>query len=192
MRLGVFDDVAQGRHGQLAPEEKQSAMERFASGAARVLVSTTIVEVGLDVRAANVILIEDAQRFGLAQLHQLRGRVGRAGQRSACLLVHEAASEESRDRIRILCESSDGFRIAEEDLRLRGPGELFGRRQSGLPGFRFGDLRRDLPLFEQARALAQQLLAVDPELAQAAHAGTREALARLSESDRAVVKEEAG
>jgi ATP-dependent DNA helicase RecG len=179
-------------HGKLAPEEKQSAMERFAAGEVRVLVATTIVEVGIDVRAANVILIEHAERFGLAQLHQLRGRVGRAGQRSACLLVHEAASEESRERIRIMCESSDGFRIAEEDLRLRGPGELFGRRQSGLPGFRFGDLRRDLPLFGRAQALAQQLLAADPELEQEQHAGTREALDRLSESDRAVVKEEAG
>jgi ATP-dependent DNA helicase RecG len=198
--LEAFDELSQRfarhgvalLHGQLAPEQKQQAMERFTRGEARVLVSTTIVEVGVDVAAANVILIEHAERFGLAQLHQLRGRVGRAGQRSACLLVHEAASEEARERVRILCECSDGFRIAEEDLRLRGPGELFGRKQSGLPGFRYGDLRRDLPLLQQAQALAQTLIARDPGLSQPAHEGARRALRSLSESDRAVVKEEAG
>jgi ATP-dependent DNA helicase RecG len=197
--LEVFDELSQRLevgvallHGQLPAEQKQLAMERFARGEVRVLVSTTIVEVGIDVRAANVMMIEHAERFGLAQLHQLRGRVGRAGQRSACLLVHEAASEESRDRIRILCESSDGFRIAEEDLRLRGPGELFGRRQSGLPGFRFGDLRRDMPLLERAQELARALIARDPELIAPEHDGARQALARLAESDRAIVKEEAG
>jgi ATP-dependent DNA helicase RecG len=198
--LETYDDLAQRferfgvalLHGQLAPEQKQLAMERFISGAARVLVSTTIVEVGVDVPAANVILIEHAERFGLAQLHQLRGRVGRGGQRSACLLVHEAASEEARERVRILCESSDGFKIAEEDLRLRGPGELFGRKQSGLPGFRYGDLRRDLPLLQRAQSLAQALIARDPELAAPEHEGARQALAGLADSDRAVVKEEAG
>jgi ATP-dependent DNA helicase RecG len=195
----VFDELSQLLpvnvallHGQLPAEQKQLAMERFANGDARVLVSTTIVEVGLDVRAANVMMIEHAERFGLAQLHQLRGRVGRAGQRSACLLVHDAVGEEARDRIRILCESSDGFRIAEEDLLLRGPGELFGRRQSGLPGFRFGDLRRDLPLFQRAQALARALLADDPQLEAPEHEGARLALARLAESERAIVKEEAG
>jgi ATP-dependent DNA helicase RecG len=197
--LEVFDELSRSLpvgvallHGQLPAEEKQLAMQRFASGQARVLVSTTIVEVGLDVSAANVILIEHAERYGLAQLHQLRGRVGRAGQRSACLLVHEAASEEARERIRILCESSDGFRIAEHDLRLRGPGELFGRRQSGLPGFRFGDLRRDLPLLSRAHELARSVLARDPRLAAPEHEGVRTALERLARSDRAIVKEEAG
>jgi ATP-dependent DNA helicase RecG len=179
-------------HGQLPPEEKQLAMERFAGGEARVLVSTTIVEVGLDIPRANVMLIEHAERFGLAQLHQLRGRVGRAGQRSACLLVHEAQSEESRERIAVMCSSSDGFRIAEEDLRLRGPGELFGRKQSGLPGFRFGDLRRDLPLLQRAQQLAQRVIERDPLLTQPEHEAARRALLALAESDRAVVKEEAG
>ena len=179
-------------HSKLAPEARQQALERFVGGQARVLVSTTIVEVGLDVTAANVMLIEQAERFGLAQLHQLRGRVGRGGQRSACLLVHEAASEEARARIAVMCESHDGFRIAEEDLKLRGPGELFGRKQSGLPGFRFGDLRRDLPLLQRAQALAAEVIAADPELIADAHAGARVALERLAHSDRAVVKEEAG
>jgi ATP-dependent DNA helicase RecG len=179
-------------HGRLSDEAKVLAMERFVSGASRVLVATTIIEVGIDVRRANVILIEHAERFGLAQLHQLRGRVGRGGQRSACLLVHEAASEESRARMRILCETSDGFRIAEEDLQLRGPGELFGRRQSGLPGFRFGDLRRDTEWLERARQAAEALMACDPHLDQPAHAGARAAIERFQQGVRAVVKEEAG
>jgi ATP-dependent DNA helicase RecG len=179
-------------HGALDAEARASALSRFASGQVRVLVSTTIVEVGLDVRAANVMLVENAERFGMAQLHQLRGRVGRAGQHSACLLVHEASSDESRARIAALCASHDGFRIAEEDLTLRGPGELFGRKQSGLPGFRFGDLRRDLPLLQRAQGLAREVIEADPELTRPEHAGARAALAMLAEGDRAVVKEEAG
>jgi ATP-dependent DNA helicase RecG len=179
-------------HGRLRPEDKQRVMERFVSGDARVLVSTTIVEVGIDVPRANVILIENAERFGLAQLHQLRGRVGRGGQRSACLLVHRATNEDARARIAALCETSDGFRIAEEDLRLRGPGELFGHRQSGLPGFRFGDLRRDAPVLARARDAAQQVIAGDPELEQPEHQAARRALARWNEGARSVVREEAG
>lgn len=179
-------------HGRLPSAEKQRAMDSFVAGETRVLVSTTVIEVGVDVARANVMLIEHAERFGLAQLHQLRGRVGRAGQPSACLLVHDAKGEEARARVAILCESHDGFRIAEEDLRLRGPGELFGRRQSGLPGFRFGDLRRDGPLLERARDAAQRVIEVDPELLQHEHAAARVALDRLADSPHAVVKEEAG
>jgi ATP-dependent DNA helicase RecG len=179
-------------HGRLPADKKQAAMERFASGQVRVLVSTTIIEVGIDVPQANVILIENAERFGLAQLHQLRGRVGRSGQRSACLLVHQAVGEEARARMRVMCETSDGFRIAEEDLRLRGPGEIFGHRQSGLPGFRFGDLRRDLPLLAAAREAAQRVIDADPELASDELAGARRVLDRSNEGIRRVVKEEAG
>ncbi|MDD9968508.1 MAG: ATP-dependent DNA helicase RecG [Myxococcales bacterium] len=179
-------------HGRLPPEDKQRAMDAFLHGKARVLVATTVIEVGVDVARANVILIEHAERFGMAQLHQLRGRVGRAGQNSACLLVHDAQGPEARRRIEVLCESHDGFRIAEEDLQLRGPGELFGRRQSGLPGFRFGDLRRDLELLDRAREGARALLESDPELAQPKHEGARDALARLQEGRNAVVREEAG
>jgi len=179
-------------HGRLRPEEKQAAMEQFVSGQVRVLVSTTIVEVGVDVPRANVILIENAERFGLAQLHQLRGRVGRAGQRSACLLVHQAASADSRARIEALCTTHDGFKLAELDLQLRGPGELFGRRQSGLPGFRFGDLRRDAPLLARAREAAQRVIDADPELAAPEHADLRAVLARANEDARSIVREEAG
>jgi len=179
-------------HGRLRGEEKQAAMERFAKGECRVLISTTIVEVGVDVPRANLIMIENAERFGLAQLHQLRGRVGRGGQRSACLLVHQAVSPESRARIDSLCETSDGFKIAEADLQLRGPGELFGHRQSGLPGFRFGDLRRDAPLLARARDAAQRVVSRDPELALPEHAPARAVLARWNEGVRSVVREEAG
>lgn len=188
-----FGEVEVGLlHGRLDPEARQEAMERFVAGKTRVLVATTIIEVGVDVPRANAVLVDHAERFGLAQLHQLRGRVGRAGQRSACLLVHDAVGEEARARIAVLCATHDGFRIAEEDLRLRGPGELFGRRQSGLPGFRFADLRRDLPTLEQARSLARALVERDPELAAPENAGARAAIERLALSDHAVVKEEAG
>jgi ATP-dependent DNA helicase RecG len=179
-------------HGRLKAEDKSAAMERFVRGEARVLVATTIVEVGVDVPRANVMLIENAERFGLSQLHQLRGRVGRGGQRSACLLVHQAVSQESRARLDALCETSDGFRISEADLQLRGPGELFGHRQSGLPGFRFGDLRRDAPLLAKAREAAQQVIARDPELQLPEHAAARAVLERSNEGPRRVVREEAG
>ncbi|MFW5921454.1 MAG: ATP-dependent DNA helicase RecG, partial [Polyangiales bacterium] len=155
-RFGAEDVVV--AHGQLPAAERQRAMQRFAAGESRVLVATTVIEVGIDVPEANVILVERAERFGLAQLHQLRGRVGRAGQRSACLLVHRAETQDAQERLRVLCESGDGFRIAEEDLRLRGPGEIFGQRQAGLGAFRFGDLRRDLPLLERARQAACEVL----------------------------------
>ena len=178
-------------HGRLKDEDRQRAMGRFARGDAKVLVATTVVEVGVDVPAANAVLIEHAERFGLAQLHQLRGRVGRGGQRSACLLVHEARSEDAIARIAVLCETNDGFRIAEEDLRIRGPGELFGRKQSGLPGFRFGDLRRDLPLLQRAREAARRLYERDASLELPENAPARAAVERL-EREHEVVSEEAG
>ena len=179
-------------HGKLSPAERTRAMDRFIAGEAKILVATTVIEVGVDIAAANVMLIEHAERFGLAQLHQLRGRVGRAGQRSACLLVHEARSEEARQRIAVLCESDDGFRIAEEDLRLRGPGELFGRKQSGLPGFRFGDLRRDGSLLAHARDAAAAIVELDPELRLPEHAAARASLDAAFALGGGLVKEEAG
>lgn len=179
-------------HGRMPAGDRQQAMRRFARGDVRVLVTTTVIEVGTDVPHANVVLVDRAERFGLTQLHQLRGRVGRAGQRSACLLVHRAATEEAEARMRILCETHDGFRIAEEDLRLRGPGELFGRRQSGLAGLRFVDLREDLSLLERARSVARDLLERDPALADPAHAPARRAVATLERSWGEVQLEEAG
>jgi len=145
-------------HGRLKPEEKERVMAGFRAGRIQVLVATSVVEVGVDVPNATVMLIENAERFGLAQLHQLRGRIGRGAHRSYCILVADVKSDEARERLKVLEETNDGFRIAEEDLKLRGPGELLGREQSGLPPFRFGDLARDRELVECARGLAAEAL----------------------------------
>src|SRR5205814_7597163 len=128
----VFPDVAVGLlHGKLSTDEKESAMERFQRGETKILVSTTVIEVGVDVPNATVMLIEQAERFGLAQLHQLRGRVGRGAEQSYCILVTERLNDTARERIRTLVDTNDGFQIAEMDLKLRGPGEFLGTRQSG-------------------------------------------------------------
>jgi ATP-dependent DNA helicase RecG len=145
-------------HGQLKPEEKERVMAGFRAGRVQVLVATSVIEVGVDVRNATVMLIENAERFGLAQLHQLRGRIGRGAHGSYCILVADAGSDDARQRLKVLEATNDGFRIAEEDLKLRGPGELLGREQSGLPPFRFGDLARDRELVERARQLAAEAL----------------------------------
>jgi ATP-dependent DNA helicase RecG len=149
-------------HGQLRPAEKQQAMAAFASGAADVLVATSVIEVGIDVPNATVMLIEDADRYGISQLHQLRGRIGRGEHRSLCLLF---GSRES-PRLHALASHSDGFQLAEIDLELRGEGELVGTRQSGLAQFRVAELPRDAEILERARARAEQLDAEDPELAE--------------------------
>jgi ATP-dependent DNA helicase RecG len=142
-------------HGRLKPEEKERVMTAFRGGRIQVLVATSVIEVGVDVPNATVMLIENAEQFGLAQLHQLRGRIGRGAHESHCVLVADIKTDEARQRLRVLAETTDGFRIAEADLRLRGPGELLGREQSGLPAFRFGDLSRDRELVERARQLAK-------------------------------------
>ncbi len=147
-------------HGQMRPREKQRAMEAFASGQVDVLVATTVIEVGVDVPNATVMLVENAERFGISQLHQLRGRVGRGAHRSACLLV----GPPSAARLRALVEHSDGFKLAEIDLRLRKEGELVGTRQSGLGDFKFASLPEDAELLERARARAKAILAEDPQL----------------------------
>ena len=143
-------------HGRLRSQEKQEVMEAFRAGGVQVLLATSLIEVGLDVPNATVMLIENAEVFGLAQLHQLRGRIGRGAHDSYCILVAAAKSKEARRRLRVLEETTDGFRIAEADLRLRGPGELLGQQQSGMPRFRFGDLATDLELIQQARDLVAQ------------------------------------
>jgi ATP-dependent DNA helicase RecG len=132
-------------------------MAAFRTHAVNVLLATSLIEVGLDVPAATVMLIENAEQFGLSQLHQLRGRIGRGAADAYCILVAAARTPEARQRLRVLEETSDGFRIAEADLKLRGPGELLGQQQSGLPRFRFGNLAGDLKLIEQARELAARL-----------------------------------
>lgn len=153
-------------HGQMKAAEKDAAMEAFAAGRSKLLVATTVIEVGVDVPAATLIVIEHAERFGLAQLHQLRGRVGRGGRPGACLLVYSGPlGETARARLKILRETDDGFVIAEEDLRLRGAGEVLGTRQSGLPDFRLADLALHGDLLAAARDDARLILERDPDLA---------------------------
>ncbi len=153
-------------HGRMKAAEKDAAMERFAAGGANVLVATTVIEVGVDVPEASVMVVEHAERFGLAQLHQLRGRIGRGDRPSTCLLLYATPlSDTAKARLSILRDSEDGFRIAEEDLRLRGAGELLGTRQSGLPEFRLADLAVHGDLLEIARSDARLMLERDPSLA---------------------------
>jgi ATP-dependent DNA helicase RecG len=178
-------------HGRLSSDERRDVMRSFAEGEIQVLVGTTVLEVGIDVPQANIVVIEQAERFGLAQLHQLRGRVGRAGQRSACLLTfREPLSAEAEARLRATCETDDGFRLAERDLELRGPGHLFGYRQSGVSGLRFADVAKDQPLLQRAAELARRMLQVDPELSAPQHASARAAVERWERD--AAVREDAG
>jgi ATP-dependent DNA helicase RecG len=146
-------------HGQLPPPEKEQAMAAFRRGELQALVATSVIEVGVDVPNATVMLIEHAEQFGLAQLHQLRGRIGRGSHESHCILVAESATEAATDRLKIMAATNDGFELAEADLRLRGPGELVGQSQSGLPDLRFGDLAADRALVEFARELVRAHLA---------------------------------
>ena len=148
-------------HGKLPPDQKDSAMARFQSGEIKILVATTVIEVGVDVPNASVIVIEGAEHFGLAQIHQLRGRVGRGPHQSYCILVTGKLNEISQERIRTLVDSNDGFYIAEMDMKLRGPGEFFGTKQSGVPGLRLADLMRDGDILALARNEAQRLIGGD-------------------------------
>jgi len=151
----VFPDTPVGLlHGKLSTDEKEAAMEKFQRGETKILVSTTVIEVGVDVPNATVMVIEQAERFGLAQLHQLRGRVGRGGEQSYCILVTDKLNDAGRERIRTLVDSTDGFYIAEMDMKLRGPGEFFGTRQSGMPALRIGNILRDADILEVARSEA--------------------------------------
>ncbi len=145
-------------HGRLGAAEKQLVMDQFRSGILKVLVATSVIEVGVDVPNATVMVIENAEMFGLAQLHQLRGRIRRGPHEAYCILVASARTKEARERLRVLEETVDGFRVAEEDLKLRGPGEMLGVAQSGAPAFRFGDLARDLRIIEDARVRAARLV----------------------------------
>jgi ATP-dependent DNA helicase RecG len=159
----VFPDLRVGLlHGKLPQDEKEAAMEKFQRGETQILVSTTVIEVGVDVPNATVMLVEQAERFGLAQLHQLRGRVGRGAGQSYCILVTDKLNPIARERIRTLVESNDGFHIAEMDMKLRGPGEFFGTRQSGLPALQIGNIVRDADILEVARNEAAAFVAHPP------------------------------
>ncbi len=165
-------------HGRIAPEEKDAIMERFRRGETQALIATTVIEVGIDVPNATLMLVENAERFGLAQLHQLRGRIGRGEHKSYCILLHAAKAEtEALEKLRILEETSDGFQIAEADLKIRGPGDMLGTAQSGLPPLKLGDLLADHELMRLARNAAFLLFERDPQLAAPEHARYRRVLA---------------
>jgi ATP-dependent DNA helicase RecG len=173
-------------HGQLPPAEKDAAMARFVAGETKVLVATTVIEVGVNVPNASIMVIEGAERFGLAQLHQLRGRVGRGAAASTCLLMYDPPlTEGGRRRLEILRETEDGFRIAEEDLAMRGAGDLIGTAQSGLPRFRIADLERQSALMAVAQSDARLLLQEDPGL-QGARGRAARVLLWLMEEDKAI------
>jgi len=172
MRVGLL-------HGRMTPEEKETVMLSFKSGDVDILVSTTVIEVGIDVPNATVMVIEHAERFGLSQLHQLRGRVGRGAARSRCILLTQGRlSEEGEKRLRVMESTTDGFRIAEADLEIRGPGDFLGTRQSGMPDFRVANILRDANMLDQARQAAFTLLESDPQLHLTQHQSLRSELVR--------------
>lgn len=170
-------------HGRMSTDEKDAAMARFRKGEASVLVATTVIEVGVDVPNATVMMIEHAERFGLSQLHQLRGRVGRGAEQSYCLLmVDNKRTSDADDRIDAMVATSDGFRISEIDLKLRGAGDFFGTRQSGLPDLKIADITEDIAILQQARQAAETLLRRDPSLSEPEHADLRKYFATFHEA----------
>lgn len=180
LQNGVFHHRRVGLlHGRMKPKEKDAVMRAFSAGEIDILVSTVVVEVGVDVPNAAVMVIENAERFGLSQLHQLRGRVGRGKEKSTCILVSDAQNEEAKARFQILCETTDGFKIADADLKLRGPGDFFGTRQHGLPALRISDLLRDTKMLETVQNEAQTLLKSDPALAAPEYAALHRQLEKM-------------
>ena len=151
-------------HGKMKAAEKDKVMKKFRDGEIQVLICTTVVEVGVDVPNAAVMVIENAERFGLSQLHQLRGRVGRGQYESSCILITDNTSDECVKRMKIMSSTSDGFKISEEDLKMRGPGDFFGSAQHGLPPLKIADIACNMELMNKAQNCARELLAADPEL----------------------------
>ena len=170
-------------HGRMKAKDKEAVMAAVVAGEIDILVSTTVIEVGVDVPNAALMVVENADRFGLSQLHQLRGRVGRGRHKSWCILVSDAKGEEARARLHAMCATNDGFRISEEDLRLRGPGDFFGKRQHGLPEMHIADLAADMRVLETAQEAAKQTLAADPDLTRPDHAALRNQVERMFEAN---------
>ena len=180
----VFPDLRVGFvHGKMKSKEKEAAMAAFTAGELDVLVSTTVIEVGVDVPNASLMIVENAERFGLSQLHQLRGRVGRGKHQSYCVLITASKSDTARERLRALASTNDGFRIAEEDLRLRGPGDFFGKRQHGLPQLKVADFAADVALLKEAKGAAEELIAADPGLEQPEHRALKARVRQMFEED---------
>jgi ATP-dependent DNA helicase RecG len=187
LRRDVFPDLRlELVHGRMPSKQKDAVMRRFREGEADVLVSTAVIEVGIDVPNATVMMIEGAERFGLAQLHQFRGRVGRGADQSYCLLLSEEPSDEARRRLELMEETTDGFKLAEADMEMRGPGQFFGTKQSGLPGLKVARLS-DVKIIEMTRTEAERLLEADPGLTQSEHRALNERVRALIDS---VVDEE--
>lgn len=151
-------------HGKMRPKEKDAIMEEFKNGNIDILISTTVIEVGVNVPNASIMVVENAERFGLAQLHQLRGRVGRGEYKSYCILKYQGNSETIRERMKVMQETNDGFVISEKDLELRGSGEFFGTKQHGLPEFKIANLFQDMPILKQVQELSYKILQNDPKL----------------------------
>ena len=166
-------------HGKLKAKEKDAIMERFKQGQTQLLVSTTVIEVGVDVPNAVIMMVENAERYGLSQLHQLRGRVGRGSEKSYCILISDNTGEENKLRLKTLCETGDGFRIAEEDLKLRGPGDFFGARQHGLPDLKIADMAADMEVLKETQQLAKKILEQDAALRLPEHKGLRRLISLL-------------
>ena len=182
LRKNVFPDLRVGFvHGRLKSGEKEAVMSAFAAGELDVLVSTTVIEVGVDVPNAALMIVENAERFGLSQLHQLRGRVGRGKHQSHCVLMASGGGDTARERLRALAATNDGFRIAEEDLRLRGPGDFFGKRQHGLPQLKVADFATDVALLKEAKGAAETLVERDPDLSHPAHRLLKERIQKMYE-----------
>ncbi len=177
---GFFKDTPIGvLHGRMKPKEKDAVMSAFSAGQTKILLSTTVVEVGVDVPNAVIMMIENAERYGLSQLHQLRGRVGRGKHKSTCILVTEAQNEETVQRLRMFCSTTDGFKVADEDLRLRGPGDFFGQRQHGLPKMKIADMMNDMQVLSEAQLCARGIMQRDPQLSSPALRGLKAEMRRL-------------
>jgi len=169
LQRDVFPDLTVGLlHGKMKGTEKEAILKQFRDGEIQILVATSVVEVGIDVPNATVMVVQEAHRFGLAQLHQFRGRVGRGAEQSYCILLAEGASAVGQQRLQALTATDDGFKLAEEDLRLRGPGEFWGTRQSGVPELTVAGVG-DARVIEEARGAAERVVATDPDLTQPAH-----------------------
>lgn len=183
LKNGEFKDYSIGLlHGKMKSKEKDSVMRAFANGEISLLVATVVVEVGIDVPNSTVMLIENAERFGLSQLHQLRGRIGRGQYKSTCVLVSDAQNEESQKRFNIMCQTNDGFKIAEEDLKQRGPGDFLGSRQHGLPELKLANIMTDTKILYAARDQAQNILLADPELSLPEHRCMKKTIDKMFEA----------
>ena len=180
LRQGAFRGYSVGLlHGKMKPKDKEKTMAAFAAGEIQLLVSTTVIEVGVDVPNAVVMVIENAERFGLSQLHQLRGRIGRGSEASSCVLISDAGGDEAMRRLRIMTRTNDGFRIADEDLKMRGPGDFFGSQQHGLPEMKIADMLSQTELMNEASDCAQRMLTADPTLSSPAYRPLRQAVEQL-------------